>query len=113
MAASSPSTKRGKESLPSPPSGLTLVQLASVPLGIGTISPATGAASGGITLTIRGSGFQNGAAVTVGGKTAAVTFKDVNTLTVITPVVSPGPQQIIITNPDGQSIALDAAFIAN
>lgn len=94
-------------------SGLTIVQLASVPLGIGTISPTTASASGGAALTIRGSGFQSGATVTIGGKTAAVTFKDMNTLTVTTPALSAGPQQIVITNPDGESVTLDAAFVAN
>jgi IPT/TIG domain len=94
-------------------SGLTVIQLASVPLGIGTISPATGAASGGTTVTIRGSGFQNGATVAIGGKSASVTFKDTNTLTVTTPAVGAGPQQIVITNPDGETVTLDAAFVAN
>jgi IPT/TIG domain-containing protein len=93
-------------------SGLTVVQLANVPLGIGTISPASGSVSGGTSLTIRGSGFQNGTAVTIGGKTANVTFKDVNTLTVLTPALAAGPQQIIITNPDGETASLDAAFTA-
>jgi hypothetical protein len=94
-------------------SGLTVVQLANVPLGIGTIFPASGSVSGGTALTIRGSGFHTGTAVTIGGKTASVTFKDVNTLTVITPALAAGPQQIIITNPDGETAALDAAFTAN
>jgi hypothetical protein len=36
---------------------LTIVQLAAVPLGIGTIQPNNFAATGGATLTLRGSGF--------------------------------------------------------
>jgi IPT/TIG domain len=94
-------------------SGLTVIQLATVPLSIGTISPTSTPASGGAILTIRGSGFQSGASVTIGGKPAPVTFKDVNTLTVIAPTVTPGPQQIAITNPDGDFYTLDAAFTAN
>jgi hypothetical protein len=93
-------------------SGLTVIQLANVPLGIGTVSPAVGAAAGGTALTLRGSGFQTGTTVTIGGKAASVTFKDINTLTVVTPSVNPGPQQIAITNPDGETVALDAAFTA-
>jgi hypothetical protein len=92
---------------------LTIVQLAAVPLGIGTITPATVAATGGATLTIRGSGFQSATTVTINGKSASVTFKDANTLLVTTPSLTAGPQQIIITNPDGESVSLDAAFIAN
>jgi hypothetical protein len=93
-------------------SGLTVIQLANVPLGIGTVSPAVGAAAGGTALTLRGSGFQTGTTVTIGGKAASVTFKDINTLTVVTPSVNPGPQQIAVTNPDGETVALDAAFTA-
>src|SRR5260370_24026066 len=62
-------------------SGLTVVQLANVPLGIGTISPASVSVSAGTALTIRGSGFQTGTAVGIGGNTSIGTFKDVNTYT--------------------------------
>ncbi len=92
---------------------LTIVQLAAVPLGIGTIAPATVAASGGATLTIRGSGFQSGSTVTINGKSTSVTFKDANTLSVATPSLTPGSQQITITNPDGETVSLDAAFLAS
>jgi hypothetical protein len=91
---------------------LTVVQLAVVPLGIGTISPTTASASGGATLTIRGSGFQTGTTVSFNGKSATVSFKDVSTLSVVTPTLTVGPQQIVITNPDGQTISLDAAITA-
>jgi hypothetical protein len=92
---------------------LTIVQLAAVPLGIGTITPGTVSATGGATLTIRGSGFQSGATVTINGKSASVTFKDANTLLVVTLSLTPGSQQITITNPDGESVSFDAAFTAN
>src|SRR4029077_9265777 len=77
-------------------SGLTVVQLAIVPLSIGTISPASAAAAGGTTLTLRGSGFQSGATVTIDGKSAATKFVDINTLTVTTPPLTAGPQQVLI-----------------
>ena len=92
---------------------LTVVHLAAVPLGIGTITPSTVPATGGATLTIRGSGFQSATTLTVNGKAASVTFKDSNTLLVATPALTPGPQQVIVTNPDGETISLDAAFFAN
>ena len=94
-------------------SGLTIVQLAEVPLGIGSITPGSGPAAGGTLITIRGSGFQGGIKVTIGGKTASVTFKDMNTLTVVVPSVSSGAQRMVLTNPDGESVSLDAAFTAN
>ena len=38
---------------------------------------------------------------------------DINTLTVVTPPMAPGPQQIILTSPAGDTYSLDAAFTAN
>ena len=93
-------------------SGLAIVKLASVPLGIGTLSPSAGSAAGGVSVTLRGSGFVNGTKVTLGGKSANVTWKDMNTLTFATPAVSPGLQQLVLTNPDGETVSLDAAFLA-
>lgn len=92
---------------------LTVVQLSAVPLGIGTIQPSTVSAAGGATLTIRGSGFLSTPTVSINGKTATVAFKDANTLSVTLPALTPGPQQITITNPDGETISLDAALTAN
>ncbi len=94
-------------------SGLTVLQLASVPLGIGSVNPVSGSASGGTSLTIRGSGFQSGTKVSLGGKSVSITFKDMNTLTLTTPAFSSGPQQLVITNLNGESLSLDAAFLAN
>jgi hypothetical protein len=65
-------------------SGFTTVQLANVPLGIGSVTPASGPATGGTTITIRGSGFQSGIKVTIGGKAAATSVKDMNTVTICT-----------------------------
>jgi hypothetical protein len=44
---------------------------------------------------------------------AAVTFVDMNALKIVAPSLSPGAQRIFISNPDGESVSLDAAFIAN
>jgi hypothetical protein len=93
--------------------GVTVLKLASVPLGIGTLTPAGGPAAGGTIITIRGSGFQTGTTVTIDGKPATVTFKDMNTLTVVTPTLNAGAQRLTITNPDGESISLDTAYTAN
>ena len=50
--------------------------------------------------------------LTINGKAASVTFQDANTLFVVTPSLAPDFQQIAITNPDGETVSLDAAFIA-
>jgi hypothetical protein len=44
-------------------SGLSVIQLANVPVGIGTLSPA----SGGTSITLRGSGFQTGTKLRLAG----------------------------------------------
>jgi len=94
-------------------SGLSIVQLANVPLGIGTLSPSSGPASGGTAVTVRGSGFQAGMKATLGGTATTVTVNDMNTLALTTPPLTPGPQQLVLTNPDGESVSLDAAFVAH
>jgi hypothetical protein len=92
---------------------LTVVQLGSVPLAIGSASPTNIASGGGTSLTIRGSGFQSGIKVVIGGKSAAATLVDMNTLTVVSPALAPGPQQLTLTNANGETVSLDAAITAN
>jgi len=94
-------------------SGLTVVQLATVPLELGSISPSLVPAAGGALIKIRGSGFQAGCTATLGGKSANVSFVDVNTLNVTVPALSAGPQQLIVTNPGGKSVVWDAALFTN
>ena len=94
-------------------SGLTVVQLAALPLGIGTLSTNDIAPSGGTVVTVRGSGFVSGIAATVGGKSAAVTYTDASTIAITTPAVASGPQRLTLTNPSGETASLDAAFTAN
>ena len=62
---------------------------------------------------IRGSGFVSGVTTAISGKAATVTLKDMNTLSVTVPALTAGPQRITITNPDGESVSLDAAITAN
>jgi len=92
---------------------LAVVQLARVPLGIGTTTPASAASSGGTTLTIRGSGFQTGVKATIGGKSGAATLVDMNTVKIITPALNVGKHAITIINTDGETTSLDAGFTAN
>ena len=93
-------------------SGLTVIKLAAVPLGIGTLVPSNGPAAGGTLVTLAGSGFLTGTTATLGGKSLTVTLKDMNTLTFTTPALSPGPQQLVLTSPGGETVSLDAAFLA-
>jgi hypothetical protein len=63
-------------------------------------------------VNVRGSGFQSGITATLGGKSAPVTLTGRNTLTLTTPAMTSGPQQLVLTNSDGESTSLDAAFQA-
>jgi hypothetical protein len=65
-------------------SGLSISQPANVPGGIATLSPSAGSASGGVIVTLRGSDVIN------------VTWRDMNTLTFLTPAVSPGLQRLAV-----------------
>lgn len=90
--------------------GLTIVDLDSVPLGIGSVTPTAGPV--GSTVTVRGTGFVNGTSVTVSGITAAVSFVDPSTVKVTIPATAQnGAAQFTLTNPDGTTFSLDAAFL--
>jgi DNA-binding beta-propeller fold protein YncE len=93
--------------------GLTIVNIADLPLSVGSLTPAQGSASGGVSVRIRGSGFQNGATVTFGGAGAVVSFVDSSTLEVTTPNLPVGAARVTVVNPDGMQYALDDAFTAN
>lgn len=89
-------------------SGITIAQLASVPLSIASVSPAS--ASPGSPITIRGSGFQSGAQVKLNEIQAQSSLVDANTFQVTVPTGLSGPTQITVVNPDGGQYSFDAAF---
>jgi hypothetical protein len=84
---------------------------------INSVSPATGATSGGTTFTISGSGFVAGATVTVGGHAAGeVNVASATTITALSPL---GPasgetplltQDVVVINPDGTHITKAGGF---
>jgi hypothetical protein len=89
--------------------GFTEVRLDSVPLAIGSLTPA--AAASGTQITLRGTGFTPGTHVVVGGTSVAVTFVDASTLTFFIPPLPAGPARIVLSNPDGSTYVRDAALI--
>jgi hypothetical protein len=90
-----------------------VVQLAAVPLAISSVSPSTVSVAGGTSLTIRGSGFQSGIKLGIGGEPAMATLVDMNTLNVVSPAVTAGPQQLTLANANDETVSWDAAVIAN
>jgi hypothetical protein len=93
--------------------GLSVLQMDSSPLSMGYLSPTSGLAAGGTTVTIRGSGFQPGTIVTFGGIIATTTFIDARTLQVTTPPLPVGGVRVTISNSVSSTYSLDAAFQAN
>ena len=90
-------------------SGLTIVTLDSVPLSIGSITPNS--AASGTAITIRGSGFTSKTTATCNGIAVDATFGDADTLQLVLPQsLATGPVSITLTNPDGSTYKLDAAF---
>jgi hypothetical protein len=92
-------------------SGLTIAQIAAVPLRIASVNPASGAR--GATVTIRGGGFQSGARDLFGASSATTNFADGMTLKATVPNLSSGPLRVTVTNPGGQPYFFDAAFTVN
>ena len=77
-----------------------------------SISPSSGPTTGGISVTISGTGFVNGATVTIGSVAATdVTFVSSTSITAITPAGTAGAQNVVVTNPDSQFGTLTGGFI--
>jgi hypothetical protein len=78
-------------------SGITMMALNAVPLSIGNVQPAFVQLQGGQSITLRGSGFQPGATVSIGSTQAITTYVDGNTLSVQVPALSPGWTDVTVT----------------
>jgi phospholipase C len=74
-----------------------------------SISPTSGPAGGGTSVTITGTNFLSGASVTFGGAAAVpATFVNSTTLTAVTPANAGGAANVVVTNPDSQTATLYA-----
>lgn len=86
-------------------SGLTVVHLDSLPLAIGHIT-----ASGG-TWTVLGTGFVQGTRVSADGTSLSTTFVNGQTLDVAGAPNLSSAEEIMLTNPNGRSYTIAAAFV--
>jgi hypothetical protein len=78
---------------------------------VSSISPNNGLASGGAAVTITGSGFQSGAAVTFNGAAATgVTVVSSTSITAKTPAHAAGAADVVVKNTDNQAGALSGAY---
>jgi hypothetical protein len=78
---------------------------------ISVVTPNSGLASVGTTVTITGSNFKTNAIVSIGGVAASsVTVLSANQITCVTVAHFPAVADVIVTNPDGQSATLLRGF---
>ncbi|MHC5019417.1 MAG: IPT/TIG domain-containing protein [Planctomycetota bacterium] len=76
-----------------------------------TVSPASGTTGGGTFVTLTGTNFFGGAAVTVGGVAAtSVTVVNSTTITCWTPAGSAGAAAVVVTNLDAQNAQLATGY---
>ena len=82
-----------------------------VDLVIQTVTPSAGPATGGTEVTIRGTGFAAGTAVTVGGRAASdVTVRGTDTITAKTPASSTAGAVEIAVTLNGRTVTLPNGF---
>ena len=78
---------------------------------VSNVSPSTGLTAGGTAITITGTNFAAGAAVSLGGSPATgVTVVNGTTIAATTPAHAAGAVNITVTNTDGQIGTLAAGF---
>jgi hypothetical protein len=80
-------------------------------LGVTSVDPNSGSTAGGLRVTVRGSGFASGAAVTFGGVAGtAVTVVNPTTITVTTPAHAAGIVDVVVTIPGPATATLTGGF---
>lgn len=89
----------------------TCVFPAITPPTLALVSPNHGLASGGTSVTLTGTGFQNGATVSFGGTASpSVTFNGATQLTATTPAHAAGLVSVVVTNPDTGTVTAANSF---
>ena len=84
------------------------------PPSISGVSPNSGTVNGGTAITINGANFQYGATVTIGGRPATVQTWTNSYISATTPTgQSTGIVDVIVTNPDNQSVTLTGGYTYN
>lgn len=90
------------------------LQIGSTQPAINLIQPVSGSTAGGTLVTIFGSNFESGAAVTFGGDTATnINVLGPAQITCVTPAHSAGTVTVAVTNPDGGTGSLSNGFTYN
>ena len=78
---------------------------------VSSVSPATGQTARTTSITIAGTGFLAGAAVTIGGEAAAVAAVTATQITATAPAIaSSGAKNVTVTNPDTGAATLTSGY---
>ncbi|MBM3946722.1 MAG: hypothetical protein FJ315_04905, partial [SAR202 cluster bacterium] len=77
---------------------------------LANVSPNTGPATGGTTVTVTGTRFQQGATAVIGRPLANVNVPGATTLSGVTLSNGAGASDVVVTNPDGQSVTIVNGF---
>ena len=78
------------------------------------ITPPSGTPSGGGAMTIAGSGYAEGATVSIGGSAAPAEIVDAATIAATAPALDPGTlNDLTVTNPDDSSVTVPQAWLAD
>jgi hypothetical protein len=93
--------------------GLGVLRLSSAPLSIGTLSPAQGSSTGGVAVTVLGTGFSNGDTLLLDGHPAVAQVVESTKITFVTPATSAAKVALSVSKPGGETYELDAAFDAS
>ena len=81
------------------------------PPSVTSVSPSFGTVNGGTAITINGANFLYGATVTIGGRPATVQTWTSSYLSATTPAgQSTGAVDVVITNPNSQSVTLTGGY---
>jgi hypothetical protein len=82
----------------------------SIPLRLESVSPSAGGAAASTRLSLRGIGFQQGATLTIGGISLALTIASNTSGSATAPPHAAGAVDIVITNPNGDRSQLIGGF---
>ncbi len=75
-----------------------------------TITPASGSAAGATPVVLAGTGFLDGASVTIGSAATGVDVASTMQINAVTSATPEGTVDVTVTNPDGQAVTLSNGF---
>ena len=77
---------------------------------VSSIVPSSGPPAGATAVRVNGSGFRQGATLSMGGVQVAATVESPNLITAVTPAHDAGRVQVVVTNPGGATAELASGY---